>query len=85
MARDQKLHGHTRGGRPSWRNYGVPMTATKTARAEMLVGSGESWWMRFANGERRDAEYMAETERRFPNKGGVDDWRPGRKRRGVVA
>lgn len=34
--------------------------------AEMLKGSGDSWWADFATGDRRDGDYMAEAERRWP-------------------
>lgn len=30
------------------------------------LGSGSSWWCAYATGDRRDAEYQAEAERRSP-------------------
>ena len=37
-----------------------------TPRQRMLKGSGVSWWTAFAQGDRRDAEFAAEVDRRCP-------------------
>ena len=66
MSRIQKRHGHAEGGPTSWRNYGTSITALKTPRAQMLVGSGESWWTAYAQGPRGDEAFMTEIARRFP-------------------
>lgn len=39
----------------------------RTARSEMLIGSGSSWWAAYATGERRDADFQNEVKQRFPD------------------
>lgn len=42
-------------------------TRKQKAKAE---AQHESWWLDYAQGERRDGEFMAEVERRFPGEAG---------------
>ena len=35
-------------------------------RREMLRGSGVSWWTAYSTGDRRDAEFQVEADRRCP-------------------
>lgn len=53
----ERRNGHKRGGAPEWRHYG----RTKPVKAEVPQ---ESFWTKYATGERRDTAYMAEADRR---------------------